>query len=456
MNDKRRHSMTSQTSRPPTEELSRKINFWPLFSIVVANMIGVGIFTTSGFVIRDVGHPWLMLIGWSISGLFALCGAFCYAELGAAFPCAGGDYVFLREAFDRKTAFLSGWISLIVGFSAPIAAAAAAFWTYFAQACRLELPPGIIQGLSIVLIALMTRLHIGGLTFGAKLQTSLTLLKILIIATLTAAGLLWGAGTFSHFTGPVPWSRITTSEFASSLIFISFAYSGWNAPAYIAGEIRDPSRSLPAAIMLGCFFVIGAYLMLNLVFVYAVPPDLMAGKVEVGSLAATGLFGDKAAAYYGLAIALSLLSSISAMVFTGPRIYYAMAKDKTFFDYFSAINPKTRTPSRAIILQGAAAAIFALLFNLETLMMYVGFMLSIFSTLTVLGLLRLRAKGRLPRRPLCSLRYSGAPFVFIASNVWIVGFTICRNPHTLLWGGLTAAIGLVVHYHFTRQCRKAA
>jgi len=224
--------------------LTRQLTFAPLFFVIVANVIGTGIFTTSGFVLADVGDGTTMLLCWLVGGLLALGGSLCYAELGAMFPMAGGDYVFVRESFGQRLAFLSGWISLWVGFSAPIAASGIAFGSYLNRG----LPPDLRGALSptalaVVAIAGLTAVHLRGVAFGVRVQGLLSFLKIFVILVFIVAGFAFGEGSFGHFSRPGSPSSVLSGGFATSLIFISFAYSGWNAAAYLGGEVREPGKT---------------------------------------------------------------------------------------------------------------------------------------------------------------------------------------------------------------------
>jgi APA family basic amino acid/polyamine antiporter len=284
--------------------LKRDIGLFTATVLVVANMIGTGIFTTSGFIMQEVGHPMVLLLCWLIGGIFALCGALCYGELGAAFPEAGGEYVYLRESFGKLVAFLSGWISLLVGFSAPIAAAAIAFATYGSGILSLPAHSQFsltISGITfltvspinigaIASIVILSFVHYHSIKVGGRVQNTLTLFKISIIVLFIAGGFLLGTGSLSHFSGTVPLGSVFQGKFAVSLIFVSFAYSGWNAAGYLGSEIKDPSRNIPIALVTGTFLVLIVYLLLNAVYIYALPAGRMSGVLEIGLTSASSLF----------------------------------------------------------------------------------------------------------------------------------------------------------------------
>ena len=432
-----------------TNHLVPQLTFTSLFFIIVANMVGSGIFTTSGFIMQDVQNPPAMLLCWFIGGLLALTGALCYGELGAMFPAAGGDYVFLRESVGKRTAFLSGWVSLWVGFSAPIAAVAIAFGNYVTGVLPEEIQsPHLPSFLGVGIIVFFTWSHIQGLLFGAWVQNLMTLAKILLILLLVAAGLAWGNGSFQHFEAPLSYPRIFSGNFATSLIFVSFAYSGWNACVYLGSEIKNAARNIPVSIITSTLFVIVLYLLVNVVYIYAVHPKEMYGVVEIGSLSASRLFGETIGSFFGVVIAFCLLSTASSMIMIGPRVYYAMAQDSLFFKIFRNVHHRKHVPSYAIILQGAISIILVLTSTFYVLLMYVGFVLAIFSSLTVMGMMILRFREPDRPRPYRTLGYPVTPILFIIGNVWIVVFSIRSNLTAFLWGVVTVAVGWIVFEYF--------
>ena len=347
--------------------LERKLGLFPLTNIVIANMIGAGIFTTSGLLMQDLHNPVVMLSLWLIGGLVALCGALSYGELGAAIPHAGGEYAFLSRLYHPILGFLSGWVSFFVGFSAPIAASAIGFSEYLTRAFPGLLHPGLFPGASeamimkklyaILIIAAFTFLHTRGLEAGARVQNALTGLKILLIVGLVAAGFAFGKGSLAHLTAAAPFHFDFTGikTMGLSLMWIMFAYSGWNASAYVGSEVRDPSRNLPRSLLLGTAVVIVLYAALNLFYVYAIPPAQMEGVISVAGLAAGNLFGKSAETVLSLLISFALFSSLSAYLILGPRVYYSMARDGIFFKSIARVDPRRSVPTRSIVLQGGIA-----------------------------------------------------------------------------------------------------
>ncbi len=444
--------------------LQRELGLTSAIVLVIANMVGTGVFTTSGFMLAELGNPQSLLLCWLAGGLFALTGALCYGELGAMMPQAGGEYIYLRQSFGPLPAFLSGWISLIVGFSAPIAAAGIACATYLLGGSgyswfTLELGEYRILTLStattvaISVVLVFSFIHYHSLKMGQQVQNLLTAFKILFILVLGVGGLLFGNGDATRL-GQVLFSTSATfnsATFAVSLIFVSFAYSGWNAAAYLGGEIRNPERNLPLALLVGTAFVSLLYLLLNLVYLYALPVSSMSGMLEVGTGAATALFGPAVGSVVSIAVALGLLSVISAMIMAGPRVYYAMARDGHFFRSFGRIDAAHHTPAVAIMFQALIAIVMILSAAFDTLLIYIGFTLSLAAMLTVAGLIKLRiTRPDLPR-PYRTWGYPFTPLLFIAGNLWIVIHSLISRPVVALYGFGTIAVGVCLYLGFRQR-----
>ncbi len=382
--------------------LVRKLGLFPITNIVIANMIGAGIFTTSGLLMGDLNNPLLMIFLWITGGLIAFCGALCYGELGAAIPHAGGEYIFLSKLYHPLLGFLSGWVSFIVGFSAPIAASSLGFSEYFTRAVPQFLNLGTNSGivnpvfikkmLSIFIITVFTLVHLRGIEFGSKIQNYLTILKIGLIVGLIVVGISFGKGDIDHlFQG----SKFTF-DFGGwkiiglSLMWIMFAYSGWNASTYIGSEIDNPTKNIPRSLLLGTGIVILLYFCLNIFYVYAITPEDMKGVISIGGLAVGNLFGKSMDNLVSLLISFALLSSISAFIILGPRVYYSMAKDGYFFKFVSKVHPVSKVPSKAILLQCIISIVIVLSGTFDQILTYMGFSLGIFPILAVIGVFKLR------------------------------------------------------------------
>lgn len=442
---------------PPANGLERKLGLFPLTNIVVANMIGAGIFTTSGLLMQDLHHPGVMIGLWLFGGLVALCGALSYGELGAAFPQAGGEYAFLSRLYHPVLGFLSGWVSFFVGFSAPIAASAIGFSEYLTRAfpglLRLGLFPEPVEAklmkklFAVLIIAAFTFLHTRGLKTGARVQNVLTGLKVLLIVGLVAAGFAVGKGTFAHFAAAAPFrfDFAGLKTMGLSLMWIMFAYSGWNASAYVGSEVRDPLRNLPRSLLLGTAVVTLLYAALNVFYVYAIAPGAMEGVISVAGLAAGNLFGPAAETVLSLLVSFALFSSLSAYLILGPRVYYSMARDGIFFKSIAFVDPRSAVPTRSIVLQGAIAAAMVFLGTFDQLLTYMSFSLGIFPLLAVVGVFKLRRTGRsavkLPGYPVASA-------VYLLAGTAILVLSFLERPKESLVALATAAVGVPVYLFF--------
>ncbi|MCU1327610.1 MAG: amino acid permease-associated region, partial [Bryobacterales bacterium] len=395
-------------SRSRSTPLLRQLGLVSATALVVSNMIGTGIFTTTGFMVGDLGSAKLVLAVWAIGALIALCGALCYSELSVNFPSSGGEYVYLTRAFGPAWGFMSGWVSFFAGFSAPIAAAALAFSDYagyFNPALKqaneavtlgsgaFSLRFGWAQLVASGLIAAFTVINFFGVKRVARVQNALTGTKLLVIAGLVLGGFLFGTGDWSHFSE----TAVRTSAnplpiaFGISLLWVMVGYSGWNAATYVGEEVRQPDRTLPAALGLGTSIVALAYLGLNLVFIYATPLEKMKNVVAVGSMAAANLFGPQVGGVFALLMAVSLMSTVNAMVTIGPRVYYAMAHNRAFFSAAGIVDPRWRTPVNAILMQGACAIVMTLT-PFPQLIIYIGFSLTCFTVMAVASVLVFRKR----------------------------------------------------------------
>jgi len=347
--------------------LLRQLGIVSATALVVSNMVGTGIFAFTGYLAGDLGSPKLILLIWLTGALCALAGAFCYSELGVNFPSSGGEYVYLTRAFGPTWGFMTGWVSLVAGFSAPIATSALAFADYlgyFFPAIKQNAAVftygsgdwtfrfGGAQVVASTLVAAFTVMNFFGVRRVARVQNALTGAKITMLILFIGLALLVGEGDWKHFS--VPTTRWTTNslqaQFALSLFWIYLAYSGWNAATYVAEELKQPSKTLPLALACGTTLVAALFIALNVVFIYAVPLETikqqaMKGDVAVGSLAASHLFGPWVAGGFSALMALGLMSTVNAMVTIGPRVYYAMAKNGAFFAGAAKVNPRWHSPS---------------------------------------------------------------------------------------------------------------
>jgi APA family basic amino acid/polyamine antiporter len=436
-------------------QLERKLTLFPVTNIVVANMIGAGIFTTSGLLMEDLHDPLLMLVLWLAGGLVALCGALSYAELGAAIPEAGGEYAFLSRLYHPLLGFLSGWVSLIAGFSAPIAASAIGCSEYLFNAFPSLVPETFDETsmrrlISLVIIAVFTAIHMRGIEFGARIQNWLTLLKLLLIAGLIVVGFAAGQGTWSNFAEGTPFSLGTANwqTIGLSLMWIMFAYSGWNAATYIGSEVKNPTRNIPLSLLLGTGIVTTIYLLLNLFYVYAVHPQGMEGVISIGGLAVGQAFGESVGSFVSVLIAFALFSSLSAYVILGPRVYYAMARDGVFFSSLSAVGPVSRAPARAILLQGVIASLLVLTGSFDQILTYMGFSLGIFPILAVASLFRRRRPGEIrTHHP----GYPIAPVLFVVAGTMMLVLAFLERPTESILAICTVLAGIPFYLLFRKR-----
>jgi APA family basic amino acid/polyamine antiporter len=303
----------------------------------------------------------------------------------------------------------------------------------------------------MIIVIALSLLHYHSLRIGSRVQNVLTIFKVMLIVLFIAAGFLLGNGSTDHFSIPMKPVSGLAERFAISLIFISFAYSGWNAAAYLGGEIKRPSRTIPLALFSGTFFVTILYLLLNAVYIYALTPGQMGGVVDVGARAAISLFGPGISRAISAAIALGLLSVLSAMILTGPRVYYAMSKDGLFFGLFGKVSLARHTPAYSIFLQAGLASAMVATASYDRLLLYIGFTLSLVAMLTVIGMIRLRWNQSLPKSVYRTFGYPVTPFLFIIGNIWIIYFSISRRPIPAMASLLTIAVGSVIYYFFKRR-----
>ncbi|MEA1885835.1 MAG: amino acid permease [Bacteroidota bacterium] len=439
--------------------LKRTLGLFPATNIVIANIIGAGIFTTSGLLMADLGSPLLLIILWAVGGVIAICGALSYGELGANLPEAGGEYMFLSRIYHPALGFLSGWVSFIVGFSAPIAASALGFSEYFIRAFP-EMSEWIsantflgINGSSklfaVIIVLIFTLIHSRGIKFGSKVQNILTLLKVLLVAGLIVAVLAFGKGNPDNFKaesilggGISSWKTI-----GLAVMWIMFAYSGWNASTYIGSEIKNPKLNLPGSLLIGTGIVIILYLLLNAVYVYAVPPEEMKGVISIGGLAMGKLFGTGAETVFSLLISFALFSSLSAYIIIGPRVYFSMARDGLFFKSVSKIHPKHNVPTYSIYLQSLIAIIFILTGTFDQILTYMGFSLGIFPLLTIAGSFKIRRnktiRTRIPGFPLPQL-------IYLSTGIIILVLSFLERTVESSIALLTVAAGVPAYFLFRK------
>jgi APA family basic amino acid/polyamine antiporter len=410
-------------------------------ALAVADMIGIGVFTSLGFQVKDIPSAFSVLMLWIVGGAAALCGALSYAELSAAFPRSGGEYNFLSRIYHPALGFLAGWISVTVGFSAPIALAAMAFGVYF----KGVVPGSSPQLLALAVAWLITFIHLSGVKHSTSFQNVSTLIKAALIVGLIIAGLAVGEPqpiSFAPSASDV--SYMTSAPFAVSLVFVMYAYSGWNAATYIAGEIRDPAVSLPRAIIAGVLIVIALYVALNAVFLYTTPIEAMAGQLDVALIAGKHIFGEVGGRIVGALICIGLISSISAMTWIGPRVTMAMGND---YPLLSPLSQTTRdgVPTTALLLQLAIVSLLLMTQSFEAVLDVIQFSLTLCSFLAVLGVIVLRAREPGLPRPYRTWGYPLTPLVFLGVTGFMMYHLIAERPLQSFAGLAIMVAGLAIY-----------
>jgi len=455
-------STKSETRSVTQPALRRELGFTHSTAIVVANMIGTGIFGTTGYLAGDLGRPYLVLAIWVVGAVVAVAGCLCYSEMGVNLPESGGEYIFLREAWGPVWGFLSGWISFFAGFSAPIAANALLLSEYFshfnpafatsvggsAVGAQNWLHVGPGQCLAAGIVLALSVLNVVGLKLAAKLQNVLTSLKLGVLLLFLGLAFAIGHGSTAHFSQAAvrTSSNSLPAQFAVSLVWVMFAYSGWNAATYVSGEMKTPERTIPAALVTGTLSVAALYLLLNVAFIYAMPLESMKGVEAIGEVSAGALFGARGGNFFSAIMTIGLLSCVSAMVIAGPRVYFAMASDRSFFPAAARIHPRWGTPVHAIIYQAIATVAMILTGTFKSLVVYIGFALIFFAALTVAGMVRLRRRERWKRLAVVDWGYPLAPAVFIVASIWMLSYTASLRPKESAFGLLTVALGAALYF----------
>jgi APA family basic amino acid/polyamine antiporter len=427
-----------------------KIGFYTAISIVIANMVGTGVFTSLGFQVTGIQDGFSLLALWITGGVLALCGALVYAEIGAALPENGGEFHYLSKLYHPSLGFLSGWVSVTVGFAAPIAAASMALGKYLYSANPV-LPPTLS---AIVVIALITFIHSINLKTGGVFQQVFTLIKIAVIGVFITAGIFCEPlGTVNFLPNENSFSQITSASFAASLIYVTYAYSGWNAAAYLSADLKNVNKTLPRALFFGTLLVLIIYTLLNFVFLRSTPLEALKGQIEIGHLSAANIFGVKAGHYMSLAIAVLLISTISAMVLAGPRVMQSMGQKYTSFKLF-AITNKNEVPYVAIIFQSLIAVSLVLFSSFESLINYVGFTLNLFTLLTVFGIFILRFKFKKIALPFKSPFFPIPAILFLSIIIWILYNMLIEKPVESVLGLTTVSAGLLFYYITNKHEKK--
>ncbi len=426
---------------------STKFKFTTVTAVVIANMVGTGVFTSLGFQLLEIQSGFVILVLWAVGGLIALCGAMTYAELGAALPRSGGEYNFLARIYHPAAGFASGWTSVTIGFAGPTALAAMTFAAYVTSIVPGFSSESIEKAIAVGLVAILTIVHGSSRRNSGGLQVVFTILKVAVIVVFCLAAVILADSPQSvqFFPASGDGALVTSGAFAVSLIYVSYAYTGWNAATYLSGELEDPQRTLPGILLTGTLIVTVLYVALNFTFLYAAPVDSMKGQIEVGFIAAQSVFGDLGARFTGIVLASLLISTVSAMTIAGPRVLQVIGEDFRVLSFLSYTN-EDGIPSRAIYVQSLLAIVFILSSSFESVLVFAGFTLALNSFATVLSVFFLRRQQPDLPRPYRTFMFPIPPLIYLALTGWTLWFVLMNRPVEGLFGIGIIGSGLLVYF----------
>lgn len=422
----------------------QKIGLLTAISYVIANMVGTGVFTSLGFQLAGgVTDVAAIMILWLMGGVIAFTGAQVYGELGSVMPRSGGEYHFLSELYHPAFGFMSGFFSMFVGFAAPIALAAMALGFYFSNVYS-GIDPKYIAAAVIVLI---TVVHSTGVRSGGAFQVVFTIIKLVLIVGFIIAGFFFAPEhqNISVIPTATTWEQILSAGFAVSLIYVYYSYSGWNASAYFVSEMKNPLKNLPRSLIIGTFIVTVLYLLLNFVFIYVTPLANLSGQLDVGAVAATDIFGHQGGIIMSGLISLLLISTISSMVFAGPRVIQVIGEDYPALGFMSKKRPNG-VPLIAILVQSTISLTLLFTSTFEALLTYLGFVMNIFAFMTILGVFVHRRKYPDMERPYKTKGYPVVPVIFMLFVIWNVFYLFKEKTTETLIGLGTLVVSLIVYF----------
>ena len=430
------------TKSPNLRLPPRTVGFFTACGIVIANIIGTGVFTSLGFQVADIQSGFALIMLWIVGGIAALCGALCYGELSAALPRSGGEYHFLSEIYHPSVGFMAGFVSATVGFAAPIALAAMAFGKYFQGVFNFGSP--IL--LSFVLVWIVAVFHFGNLRLGSAFQNLWTVVKLILITTLIGAGMLVTEKQPITFLPQIAdRMSIFSGAFAVALVYVMYSYSGWNASSYIIGEVKSPERNVPRSLVFGTLIVMAAYVLLNGMFLATTPQSEMRGQVEVGLIAGKHIFGENGGRVVGAIICLGLVSAISSMTWIGPRVTMSMGEDHWLLRFLGRKNAEG-VPANAVVVQLLIVNILLLTRSFELVVVYIQFALLLCSLLTVVGVIVLRLARPQMARPYRVWLYPVPPIIFAGITVWMMIYLLRSKTTESVAGLITAMVGLLLYF----------
>ena len=427
----------------------QKFSTLTAISIVIANMVGTGVFTSLGFQLLGIDSYFALLMLWLVGGVTAMCGALTYAELGANLPRSGGEYNFLGRLYHPSAGFISGWISATVGFAAPVALAAMTFGAYLNSAIP-QLPA---TESALCLVAILTATHCFSRQASSGVQQAFTILKIVVILLFCVAVLMWGKSpqTLSLAPQAEDATVIFSGAFAISLIYVNYAYTGWNAITYVIGELENPQHTLPVVLLVGTSAVMLLYLLLNFTFLASTPTEALRGELEIGVISATSAFGDRGGKLMGAVLAVLLISTVSAMTMAGPRVLQMIGQDFSIFSLLSRENSRG-IPSVAIIFQSGLAVTFILSSTFESVLVFSSFVLGINTLFSVFGIFVLRRKKLGVEGAYKTFGYPWVPIVYLSVTLWTLSYVLFSRPQEALVGfGLIAVGGIIYQWSMKKQ-----
>jgi APA family basic amino acid/polyamine antiporter len=444
----------------PTQELQRRFGLSTSTYVVIASMVGTGILVSPGYMMASLKNYPTIFGLWALGGLLALCGALCVAELAAALPRAGGEYVYLREAYGPMPAFLSGWTSFFLGFSAPLAVAGyiAALYLLTPFGLAQRQTGHLVQTIAAVIIIGITLPNLIGHRHSAWTQNLTTLVKLGLFVILVVTAFLFGGGRLAHITEGQSIGQVKLGTATTQLFYVMFAYSGWNAASYLAGEVKNPARILPRSLLVGTGSVVVLYLALNLVFAYAVPlADVgFANAEQVPQLAVENLFGRRAANVFSVLLGLTFLATVSAFIITGPRVYYAMARDGLFPSVAEHVSAKGQVPTYAMLLQSVCAILILFVTDFQNLYKYAAVGLSLFALLFIGAVYVLRWRRPGMERPFRVPGYPVVPAIFMVVTTFMAIFAFMQWPKPSVFSVGSILLGIPAYYIWSLVRRRQA
>ncbi|MEM8953106.1 MAG: amino acid permease [Verrucomicrobiota bacterium] len=414
-----------------------RVSLVPAVAIVVGNMIGIGVFTGLGFQAAAFQSPFALLMVWVLGGVVAFCGALCYAELAAAIPRSGGEYHFLSRVYHPFFGFLSGWVSVTVGFAAPVAAAAMAFGGYLSE--LYGVPRKVA---SCLLVAVVTGVHLCSVRVGGRFQSVFTIAKVGLILGIVFWAFAVASGVGVSFVPRAgDWETMFSGPFAIAMFYVMYAYSGWNASTYIMDDVVEPRRTVPRSLLLGTGLVMVIYVLLNAAFLYTTPMDALAGSREkVALVACREIFGIKGGEAVTLLIGFGLISTVSAMTWAGPRVAMTMGEDRRLLSWLSW-KSRHGVPRVALLWQALVVLALVATSSFEAVVIYIEVILVAASFLTVGGIFYLRWREPELERPYRAWGYPFTPLLFMGMSIWMLVYGVMERPAETFWGAVTLATG---------------